>query len=99
MIKREFNINSDRQIVVKEQQDVSSIIKFCEYKRDEQDKYLRRKEEFRHVAEIPLIFVEQWMRENNLTTLGKEIVEIIFKKINTEFQAFKTTNTHEVFRG
>lgn len=96
---REYNVNTDKQIEVTHKQDVSDIIKFCELKRDMQDVHTRKKEEFRHYAEVPVIFVEKWMQENGITTFGKEIVEIIYKKVNSEFTAFKTSNTHEVFHG
>lgn len=96
---RRYDVNSDNHIEVTHKQDVAGIIKFCEIKRDTQDRYLSKKEEFRHVAEIPVIFVEKWMQENGITTMGKELTEIIYKKINGEYSAFKTTNTHEVYRG
>lgn len=99
MIYRRFDINTDNQIEITEKQDVSQHVLFCENRRKEEDAHLRKKEEWKCYAEVPAIFVEQWMREAGIENFGKEAMEIMFKKVNTEFTAFKTTNTHEAYRG
>jgi hypothetical protein len=86
---------NDGLLEVKKVQDVGGVIEACNELRNNEDKHQVRKEEFHHYARIPVIFVEQWMRENNITTMGKEITEIMFKKVNSDFSAFKATNTYE----
>lgn len=92
---REYAINEDKQLEVKHSQDVGKILERCETLRNNEDEHLRRKEEFRLYAEVPVIFVEKWMQEYGITDMGKALGEIMFRKVNSEFTAFKTTNTHE----
>lgn len=96
---QKFDINTDDQVVITETQDVSKTVLFCENLRKSEDKHLRKKEEFKYYAEIPVIFVEQWMREAGIETLGKEAMEIMFRKVNTEYTAFKVTDSKEVYHG
>lgn len=99
MIKRGYTVN-EGIIEAKYSQDVGALLKMCERKRNDEnlnDKAVKE-QEFKHYAEIPVIFVEQWMREHGITSMGKALGEIMFKKVNADFPAFKVTNTYEEAR-
>lgn len=82
-------------IEMHQQQDVSAILNGCKILRDNEDLHTRRKEEFKEYCRIPLIFIEKWMHEYGIQDFGKAMGEIMFKKVNTDFTYFKTTNTYE----
>lgn len=77
-------------------QDIEPTLNYAEALRNNEERH--SKTEFKHYAEVPLIFVEKWMNEAGITSMGKELTELMFKKVNTEFQAFKVTNTYATFK-
>lgn len=99
MLRQNYFVNNDGIIEGRQSQNVAKILENCRILRNEEDKYARKKETFKHYAEIPAIFVEQWMRENGLTQMDRALTEIMIQKLNTDFTHFKVTNTHETFRG
>lgn len=99
MLKTYFDVNPEGEIIATQKQDVTQLVRYCEQKKLSEDIHFRRKEEWKHYAEIPTIFVEQWMREAGITNFGKEAMELLFKKVNTEYSDFKVTNSMERFNG
>ena len=96
MIKSSYKFN-DGIIEANYSQDVGALLKMCERKRNDENLNDRahKEQEFKHYAEVPVIFVEQWMRDYGITNMGKALADIMFRKVNTEFPAFKVTNTYE----
>lgn len=93
-VKRKISFE-DGILQVTASQDVAPVLKAAEEARNNECSSARRKEEFRKYASIPVIFVEAWMREHGITEINKALTDIIMRKVNTEFTAFKTTNTTE----
>ncbi len=93
-IKTELTFNDDGSIDQKTSQDVEPALVVAHEMRGDEDSS-RKREEFRCYAKVPIIFVESWMREYGITDMGKALTEIMFRKVNSDFTAFKTTNTTE----
>ena len=47
----------------------------------------------KHIARVPKIFIEQWLKESGLRMGTREFLDYIKKKINDpDYEAFKVTN-------
>lgn len=97
-MQRNWLIENDGTINIKSVQDVEPILNYCEEARNNEDKRTRSKSELVQYAKIPVVMWEAWAKEAGIP--GSEIFsqkmnEIAFKKVNSDFPAFKLTNTYE----
>ena len=97
----QFEIVSDTAFNVLRTQDVGGIIEAN--KRDQNDRDFNNgytpSRDMKHVARIPLLVLEQWAKEAGIPKrkiYGKEMNEIIRKKLNDPDNRFLRTGLGEV---
>lgn len=105
-IQRTINIDDDGKILTKSVQRVADIID--RNKNDQNDPLFNKGytegRDMKHVARVPLVILEQWWREENrrratkIPLYGKEMNEVIRRKLNDPDNKFLRTGLGEIGR-
>jgi DNA-directed RNA polymerase specialized sigma54-like protein len=90
---RKFQSHDDGTITSYCEQDLAPALDYSKEKRD--NEAIRPGEEFRHYARVPMVIVEHIMAKYGITSLGKELSEVLFPEIDINYPYLKTTNTNE----
>lgn len=88
-INREFFVDGDN-LIVKTSQHVQPLLTACEKYRLNEDKSLRRKSEFWHVAEIPPIAIYEANKKYGCDVMARENRALLKRLLNTDWSGFKT---------
>ncbi len=90
---RKFRTTDEGNLISYAEQDLAPALDYSKEKRD--NEVIRKDDEFRHYARVPMVIVEHIMAKYGITSLGKELSEVLFPEIDINYPYLKTTNTSE----
>lgn len=90
---RRFQTTDDGTLISYAEQDLAPALDYSKDKRD--NEIIRKDDEFRHYARVPMVIVEHIMAKYGITSVGKELSEVLFPEIDINYPYLKTTNTSE----
>jgi len=96
-MRRNYRLNNG-MIEIESTQDVEPNLMYAKNKRDNEDAYVRKKQDMVHYANIPNVIVEKWMKEDdfNLLTATDDDLPKLKRLIEIDYPYLKTTNLREI---